>query len=351
MKIHYFIILSLLILNSCDEGKDAELIINKHFSKAESFPESRSYTFKTLFEYLGGTPHKFFEADSGLFVFDLEGYDNSVIHFYDFNEKGLTASFVGKGSGPYESLASRSAGIRDGVLWVLDFSIFKVIETDLLAQNRNENTRELKLPDYFNGVDVLSENEMIGNGLYTSRFKFQKIDRKTGKITDEFGLFEKVPKDFSIRLIQEYFQSSFAIKPDGTKLVTAYRWNEAIEIFDLATYESFLIKGPENINNDFAFVNDEHGKLMFERGGDIQKCYVDLAVTDKFIFLLFSGSQDKILDSHFADTIYIYDWEGSPIKKINLDRKIKSLSASPDGKRIYAFDVDAGEVMCVGLDK
>ncbi|MGY6546940.1 MAG: BF3164 family lipoprotein, partial [Cyclobacteriaceae bacterium] len=328
--------------------KEREVIINENSKRVASFPKSNDYKFDKLLEF-EGTPYKIFEVDSGLFVFDLKGWNNKIFHFYDFKSKDFKESFIGKGSGPYETFAPFSSGIKNQVLWVMDKSISKVVSYDLSNVNGGENRYEVKFNDYFNDIDIFNEDEFIGNGLLTSMNKFQRIDKLTGEIIQEFGSFTKISDDIPNELLRDYFQAKIAVKPDEKKLVTAYRWHESIEIFDLADFESILIQGPENIDNDFALTQGENGKFHLERGGDLQHTYTDLAVTDDFIYISFSGEHDKITDSFMANTILVYNWDGEPISKINLDRKIMSFSVSSDSKRIYSFDVDKGEIIYIDL--
>jgi len=349
MKIFNLIIFAFM-LTGCDNEKDMEIIINKNSIKVESFPESKEFKFTKLIDFNEGTPFKIYEADSGLYVFDVKGKNDKVFHFYSFKSKDFTASYIGKGSGPYETFSPKSSGIKNGVLWVMDFTMHKVIEYDLKNLDEKSRQKETKLVDYFNTIQVLNENEILANGLETSPFKFQKVDRNTGEVIDEFGVFEKVPENIPFATHNDFFQASFAIKPDGKQLVSAYRWNEAIEIFDLNTLESMLIWGPENINNEFALKKDEFGQMIFERRNGIQKCNIDVFATDDYIFSLFSGNYDSIMDSQFTDTINVYLWDGTPVKKIKVDRRIERFSVSPDNKTLYAFDVNSGEILYIKLD-
>lgn len=350
MKIFYLKIVILFMLNGCNAKEDMEVIINKNFRIIKSFPENIELAFTKIIDYNDGRPYKIFEVDSGLYIFDINTKGNQIFHFYSFALDGFTSSYIGKGSGPYEAFSPKSSGIIDGMLWVLDFTTHKVIENDLTNLNEKNWQKETKLVDFFNRIEILNENEIIANGLLGSHRKFQKLNRHSGEIISEFGDFERVPGIFTDEILDDFFQANFALKPDGSQLVSVYRWNEAIEIFDLEASESLLIRGPGNINNEFALKKDEFGMMVFERGGNIQKCYIDVFATDRFIYTLFSGNYDNVMDSQYSDTFYVYTWDGIPVTTIKVDRKIQSFSVSPDNSKIYSFDVDAGEVVYVSLD-
>jgi len=348
MKIHYFIIFGVIFfLVGCKEKADQKMIINSNSTAIASFPETNNYTFTKLADYIEGTPYKFYEVDSGLFLLDIDSKEN-IFYFFDYQSQKFTNSFIGKGNGPNESFSPFSSGIMDGKLWVLDFTMHKVVFYDLSKTKDNEY--ELKLPYYFNHIEMVNENVIIGNVLSGSKYKFQKLNRQTGEYLSEFGEFENMPDSFNDELLHKYFQSIFAIRSDEKKMVSAYRWHDAIEIFNLETLESLLIKGPWDINNDFGLVVDETGNLILNRDGDMIQCNKNISVTDSFIYTLFSGIADSVIDSFYCNTVLVYDWEGNPVKKINLDRKVMSFSVSPDDSRIYSFDVNTGEVIYVDIN-
>lgn len=340
----------LFILIGCSAKEDMEIIINKNFYEIESFPENSELKFTKLIDYNVGMPYKLYEVDSGLYIFDIDAKDDRVFHFYSFPLDSFTASYIGKGSGPYETFSPKSSGIVDKTLWVQDFTMHKVIENDLTNLNEKNWQKETKLVDYFNRIEIFNENEIIANGLLGSHRKFQKLNRHTGEIVSEFGDFERVPESFTDEVMDDFFQANFALKPDGSQLVSVYRWNEAIEIFDLEASESLLIRGPGNINNEFALKKDEFGMMVFERGGNIQKCHIDVFATDSYIYTLFSGNHDNVMDSQYSDTFYVYTWDGNPVTTIKVDRKIQSFSVSPDNSKIYSFDVNNGEIIYAALD-
>jgi len=347
MKKSYPIILAILVLAGCNENADQEMIINSNSLTIESFPETSNYTFTKLTDYTEGTPYKFYEVDSGLYIFDIKGRDNKIFHFYNLEKHEFTQNFIGKGHGPNESFSPHASGLKNGKLWVFDFTMRKIIETDLI----NLEEKEIRLPYYFNHIEILNEKENIGNVLSNSNFKFQKIDKQTGKLISEFGVFDKIPEGINDELLHEYFQSSFSISPNEKKLVSVYRWHDAIEIFDLETLESKLFYGAGNINNDFGLVIGETGDLILDRGGDMVQCTVDISVTDNYIYKLFSGITESVVDYFYCNTVLVYDWEGNPIKQIQLDRKVMSFSVSPDDSRLYSFDVNTGEVIYVDLEE
>jgi hypothetical protein len=75
-------------------------------------------------------------------------------------------------------------------------------------------------------------------------------------------------------------------------------------------------------------------------------------MTEKFIYLLYSGKPR--LESNTATYIYVYDWNGNPIEKINCKKEISAFVVSADDKDIYVFEPSSQSVLqssLIGLRK
>lgn len=81
------------------------------------------------------------------------------------------------------------------------------------------------------------------------------------------------------------------------------------------------------------------------RTDETRYAFVNGAVTDKYIYLLYSGKLNSGIHPEYGKYIYQYDWSGDPIKKWVLDREILSLGLSHDDKTLYAYDPNNGNIL------
>lgn len=63
-------------------------------------------------------------------------------------------------------------------------------------------------------------------------------------------------------------------------------------------------------------------------GKDSKKGFRNIAVSDKNIFALYSGPLLNDSDENFniSDIVLVYDWEGNPVNRIKLDRKVNTIA-------------------------
>lgn len=336
--------MSALYFFGCNKKDNSLFIINPNAKHVDQFQFVEDRAFKPLFEFSGGNVIRIIELDSKLLLFDVKGLKNQYLHLYDLDKKETLAGIFNKGNGPFESNSPYSIGVIDSKIWLQDFTMLKIIFFDF----RDSVYSEKKVPFDLYGVNFLTENKILGSLMNESAFKFQYIDIEQNIITKEFGEFYKYPDNLERSTLQSYFQRKSMVKPDKELVATAYRWHNAIEITDLRDFSSKIIYSPDRVQNENDIIKYD-GKLIFDRSGTTKKCYNDIFVTDNFIYAIFSGLEDDTPNSGFCKTIHIYDWEGNPIKQINLDRGIMSISVTSDDSRIYSFDIDTGEVIYIDL--
>src|SRR5690606_27978621 len=67
--------------------------------------------------------------------------------------------------------------------------------------------------------------------------------------------------------------------------------------------------------------------------------YTDIYVSDNFIYTLYSGrSTDEFGNkSYMGNVILVFDWDGNPVKRYDLDAEISCFTIDPLGQKIYAI--------------
>ncbi|WP_339865977.1 BF3164 family lipoprotein [uncultured Algoriphagus sp.] len=341
----YLGIIFILLFVGCTNSEESILSLKEDITFIKKFPEEMSLDFKKLIDYPNGTILKLSESDTGFYMLDIKAKNNHIIHFYSKKENDFKKELIRKGNGPFESFAPYSIDFRMKKILLSDFEMRKIIEIDL--ENFEANSSEIKLENYYNEVKFYNDSTYIATSSSSSKEKFYFINKKNGRIEYTKGEFQNIPRGIDISQIPDLFQSILGVNLKRNKALNAYRWMDIIEIFDLNTNKSKFIKSPKNIENKL--ITGINGELALERGGAARECFVDVTYSDNYIYALFSGNEDKTQGAYLSDIIYMFDWNGIPIKQINIDRKIMSISVNTDDKRIYSFDIDTGEVIYITL--
>lgn len=177
----------------------------------------------------------------------------------------------------------------------------------------------------------LIRKDMEASGKYDEGFTttyWEKYNFYTNEVTERYYEHKYNPRDI---LKYSFYNSSYSkIKPDKTKLALFPRGLENFSIFNLTTNFRTDIQLKEN-GFDIGYAV-EHRR---------EEIHYAIAVTDDFIFSLRKDGTGK-------DYILVYDWEGSPLYRLLLDRSINSFDVQENTKRLYAIS-DEYEVLVYDL--
>ena len=335
MQILFVITFSIIV--GCDTNNS---VLNKNFIFFSRFPKEETIAFKNICEYKEGIAGMLKLVNSTLIIFNVQPGAKKFLNIYSLKSGVLSNGYVGRGKGPGEALSPSTIGVNRTRLWLQDITLNTVFTTDIRSIT-NTNTlvsfKEYPHENHYYMIDFKDSLHYFGVGSISSHFKIQEIDLTSGKVTKEFGKIEKLPENISLKLFKSIYQSLIFSKPTGDKLVLPYRYLDAIEIFNTETGSGITILGPERY--DVKYIPLPHG---MSRTDETRFAFVNGAVTNEYIYLAYSGRTKKDSNSYDGNFIYVYDWNGNPVKKLILNRSIQGMAVSKDNKTLYAFDVNTG---------
>ena len=275
---------------------------------------------------------------------------------YALKNSRLSKGYLSKGNGPNELISGGRAGIVDDKLWIYDVNLKKIVTVDIknvIANNTFSPSKEYKVKDYYSNIVFADSLHFCGDGklISPSRSKLEKINLISGKKTGNYGEYRKLSSDLKLETIADIYSSITLLKPSGGKIVMGYLYSDLIEIYNVVTGKCMAIQGPEKFDVYFEQKNNSSqyymGKNMKTRRG-----FVGGTVTDKYIYMVYSGHkiEDRSKEDRFkfqhGKTVFVYDWEGNPVKKLILDRLIGGcLGVSKDDKTLYSFDENTGYII------
>lgn len=309
------------------------------FSK---FPVEEKITFKNFIKFENGVIVRLYLRDTTLIIYDWRAKSGSFFQEYALKSKLNIAKYIQHGRGKGKALGSLSSGIYGNHLWMYDISLSKIIISDLKKQSSSTDTdayREYPFSrDYFN-IQFLDSSKVIANGNYHTPNKIQEVDLHSGKITADYGLITNVPKNIPFYSWKRVNEAYLVKKSTDDKVVLVNRFTDQIEIFDLKSHQSIVVKGPENFDAEFIPFKPDDNKDLIQRNEKSRYAFVRPMATDKFIYVLYSGNNMSSPHIDYSKTLYVYDWNGKPIKKVNFDRYVSGFTVSNDNKTLYAYDV------------
>jgi hypothetical protein len=261
-------------------------------------------------------------------------------HFFSKAEKTYLGSIFRRGRGPNEEIMIfpffRFVGV-DSILFQNHNSI--KIGRIVATQSGLENSIvfQYDLPEEMR----MDSDFFIINNVLLSSFAsrpvtkdFQAISTINGKIFEAGNIVPEISsklenEDFS------YIHSGklTTVKPDKTRFASVFGSFPIIRIYD---------------STNITLVTEVQVNSFSTYDLGLNSYYWRVRSTNKYIFALYYG--DEIIESEvfnnempkyfdYASIIHVFDWDGNPIMKLELDRPIFSFDVTPDNKQIIAISI------------
>jgi hypothetical protein len=339
MRNNFFLVLILIILNiSCSLGQKNKNTFNK-------FNET-NIKWNNFMPFSKGVLLKILIKDSILTLASPGNNNKYLFSYYNMNTKNMIREDVEYGPETNQILNPLSIGINNNYFWVHDITSNKVLVKNIKKQ---DNFVVYKLPEFYYSVLLDDSLNIYGNGNFSSEKNIQKINLKNKDLVKEIGYLEPAPKDITEMAWKRANESFIFLKPNNDKLVAASRLTDELVIVSLNNNSTKKIKGPEGIDLKFKAYKLPDGKDMIQREDETCFTFSDGFTSEKYIYLLYSGNLHTTENLAFGKKIFVYDWEGNPVKQLNLPSYISCFTVIND-KEVYAYAIKENCINYFNID-
>lgn len=250
------------------------------------------------------------------------------------------------------SLAFLSYGITGNYLWVNDIIKNKMISGNIDSVMRDTSYvfKEKPMSSFYYSVQMMNTDQVIGTGDYDSDYKISLYDLNKDQPSEQLLPYAVDSLHPVARGEKTAYESFLFLKPGtNNKCVLASRYADRIEIFDVPTRQSRVVRGPENYTPNLSLAMGNDGKQISIRNGETRYAFVKGKVTEKYIYLLYSGNNHQSKFLNHGKYIYVYDWDGKPVRKLVMKDHIVDFAVSSDDKTLYSYHPKSKSVQIASL--
>lgn len=251
-----------------------------------------------------------------------------------------------------EVLGFISFGTAGNDLWLYDNmknSILLFPLDSILANQQYRTDQEYTLQNRYYYAGYVDTNQIVANGDYESDYMLAFVDVKSGATTRKILPYAADPTGVSSSFDKIAHESLFFLKPSGEKGVLAHRYADRVDVVDLKTEKVTVITGPEGFSPELTKMETPDGYAMASRNTQTRFAFLSGKSTNKYIYLLYSGYHEDTEHKYNGSFIYVYDWEGKPVKKILLQEDIMDFAVTSDDKKIYTHDPKAYSIKVANI--
>ena len=269
-----------------------------------------------------------------LFLFDDAG--EKMVFAFNLGNLSEVDTLISKGAGPNELLSIWDVLDDGSHIWFHDLGQRKLLRT---AWNKDgfdlsdSSTKMIELGEkLIHRLDFIDSSKFVGTS-----YQMHPLDRlllidSSGHSLGSFETYPKTSSSYTTEQLPQAFIANIAVKPDGTRIVTGHMMTDLIQIFSVEPLELLKsIHGPDQFLPVVETISLGAGTAVSPVINKSKDGHLSLRANNEKIFSFYSGRtlrRERSEESYHYDTIFQFDWDGKPIKKLILDRQI------------YFFDVD-----------
>lgn len=270
----------------------------------------------------------------------------SFFYVYSYPDFRYLYSFCPKGKGPDEYLMPHIIKNTPA-----DTFSFRDHGTDQIVTYRLTDRAAIPVgkylckPDdthFFREINYLDANSYVLKSS-TNRSSARELwdlphSQKTDSLPNTFGLAKELGENY----YPEF--DDYQIASASNKMVFAYFLIDRLEIGSVEKNKMYLnVRIGTNQTPHFHLFNEKtDGKYKYSM--DYNPIYYEyVTCTDSCIYALYAGFPLGDLNPKHASTLHLYDWEGKPVKRINLQQSLSAFVVDESTQTLYGINPDSRE--------
>ena len=333
-KILLQILCCLFITIACSVENQRNGQIDRYFTQSDSLV----YTIVPN-DYIWGAPLAMDYLDSAIIVFDEKTY-NGLYHRISCNTPDSVTDFGERGQGINEFMMP----LDFQTTYNGEYTIFDYAQKKLFQINPSKSLTSFQtvLKDTTpNTVKLLASryDTYISFGFYQDCMFMLKD--KSGKQLKKIGDFPSRDNNEKKQINQlkgMAYQGTWKINPTNDKFVYATNSADILYFYRIDSTDITSIKKYE-LNYPTYQVKEKGYARSAPLSTENKKTFLSVSVSDKFVYLLYSGKcfKDAGLKALEGNIIYVFDWNGEPVKKYLLNIPITQLCLDYHSNELYGF--------------
>ena len=334
--IQYIIIIT-SVFSACNSNKEYE---HTQFFTLQSFKQTKTLEGKSVsFEEPVKRPVHIYTIDSFLVLINMR--TDLFIDRYNLNTLEKTGEYISFGNGPDEMIAPKHVIVQDSDVCILDRGKQKLAIYNKFDFCHNQSP---VLKKTINFKDFVSNIQLLKNGTIVTTIQSPEHQRLSffnlnGEFIETKGEYPII-KNNELNTIQKMagYECSIVANEEKDKIFVAYNYTDLIEIYDMKGNLITRKQGPEGFFPSIIIHNNGNEQTIgFEKGKSKDGYFSPIAYKNE-IYVLYSG---KIYDpdnyDFNNDFLFVFDWDGNPIRIYNLDTPIFSFTIDPKTDRLYGI--------------
>lgn len=333
----FLCMLFLLVYVSCTTKESIKLS-----DRQENFEEFSAYDslqFTPMPGELLEEPAEMLFHGDYLIIAEFNKAHDTFLSLFSLKENKVVKQLMQSGNGP-EEMMSCDISMSDNYLCLYDLTrrrIGRLPIDSLLCEEVHPVWTSLDR--FYYRVGMLNDSTMLGTNDMTSSSKITYVNLVDGTVVGK-GEYAYLDESMNHDALIDACSGYIDVNPETKDIVLSYRYTDVVEFYSPAGELKHALQGPDNIDIVFRPTATGMGKTQ-----ETRKAFVNTYVTDKHVYLLYSGCSRTDENWAYGSKIFVYSWDGIPQKCYLLDRPIYTFAVDESRHLMYSYSMRTGELI------
>ena len=302
------------------------------------FPEERNIEVDYISETFVSIPLEMEKIGNNIFISDFRG--DSLLHCYNLSS-GETKYALPLGEGPDEFLSPIQFFFQDEQMmvynrWHYILRYCYVCLPDFMIKSINLS---ISVSTDVDMVYPISKDKWIASGRFAdSRFI---IMDKDGNELSRCGDYPSYMADeINIPNFPKFMfhQSMFGFQKEISRLTSVT--GHVLELWNYYNNDSLALHKRILLSPySYEYKDGKHWAAA-KAENDVEKGVERIYCSDKYIYMLYNSNTHEMIakkEDNLHSEIWVFDWNGTPVTKINVNREITCFCVDEDESKIYCI--------------
>lgn len=310
-----------------------QIKLNNITERFDKFPLQETLNFVPLSDSIPDNPSKMLLSKGNLIIQTFCKAKEKHLAIYSLSENRVINEAVKYGNGPEEMLSCEIC-LDGDKLWLYDIMKKQIGECSVRCfLSGNPPVCWHKLNSYYYDIAILNDSIIVGTNNMQSRHKIGYVNILTGEVKERAD-YSYLDKDINLGSLIDASSCYIDVNPKTKDILLSYRYTDIMEIYNTNGDIKYALQGPVKFNVEFKPTKKSMGKTK-----DTRKAFVNTYVTENYIYLLYSGCKRTEENWAYGTEIYVFTWDGKPVKKYDLGQPVYAFAVDEANHKIYSYSI------------
>lgn len=285
--------------------------------------------------------------DSILIVLDFHSGDSYTL--FDINSGKAMRRFGAIGQGPNEIPLGTYGHIEDNYFYLFydqtgyigKYSVDSLCNTKCILHPQRLAKYQIEEAQLSRAIP-LDDSTFLGAGTYKSKFQYLLFNKNSKVIDYNIDIYNSDYENFNKYHKFLSNQGNLKKHPFKNLFVYSVNFSSNLDFIEVKNNKINLIKSLHFSNPNYQPIsNDNLNRVIPSKDNIIG--YIDIYATEKYVYALYANKKRFTANKgneYNSDTILVFDWNGNPIKILQLTNEAYYICINEDRKILYAAIID-----------